>query len=139
MDEESDVVKAPGLIKRLTLTGQLTRFIVYLSAAIPAFIFIFFALLSFLEIINPIYISSGDGFIVIGTPVDFLLIAVLIFTGVYGIYEFLRLRRVRKIDDRFPDFVRDLAESRHAGMTFTTLLKTTTSVSFEPAIARKRE
>lgn len=119
MDEESDVVKAPGLIKRLTFTGQLTRFIVYLSAAIPAFIFIFFALLSFLEIINPIYISSGDGFIVIGTPVDFLLIAVLIFTGVYGIYEFLRLRRVRRIDDRFPDFVRDLAESRRAGMTFT--------------------
>ena len=119
MDEESDVVKAPGLIKRLTFTGQLTRFIVYLSAAIPAFIFIFFALLSFLEIINPIYISSGDGFIVIGTPVDFLLIAVFIFTGVYGIYEFLRLRRVRKIDNRFPDFVRDLAESRHAGMTFT--------------------
>lgn len=119
MDEESDAVKAPGLIKRLTLTGQFTRFIVYLSAAIPAFIFIFFALLSFLKIINPIYISSGDGFIVIGTPVDFLLVAVLIFTGVYGIYEFLRLRRVRKIDDRFPDFVRDLAESRHAGMTFT--------------------
>lgn len=119
MDEESDVVKAPGLIKRLTFTGQLTRFIVYLSAAIPAFIFIFFALLSFLKIINPIYISSGDGFIVIGTPVDFLVIAVLIFTGVYGIYEFLRLRKVRKIDDRFPDFVRDLAESRYAGMTFT--------------------
>ena len=29
------------------------------------------------------------------------------------------MRRVRKIDARFPDFVRDLAESRRAGMTFT--------------------
>jgi flagellar protein FlaJ len=31
----------------------------------------------------------------------------------------MRLHRVRKIDERFPDFVRDLAESRRAGMTFT--------------------
>ena len=27
--------------------------------------------------------------------------------------------RFRKIDEAFPDFVRDLAESRRAGMTFT--------------------
>ena len=32
---------------------------------------------------------------------------------------FYMSERVRKIDDRFPDFVRDLAESRRAGMTFT--------------------
>lgn len=119
MDVEPDVVKKQGLIKRLTFTRQLTRFIVYLSAAIPAFIFIVFALLAFLGIIESIKIPSGEGYIIIGTPIDFLLIAVFIFTGVFGIYGFLRLRRLRKIDDRFPDFVRDLAESRRAGMTFT--------------------
>jgi len=119
MDDESDVVKAPGLIKRLTLTGQLTRFIVYLAAAVPAVIFMILALFASLGIIEPAYIPSGEGHIVIGTSIDFLLLAIFIFTGVFGIYEFLRLRRVRKIDDRFPDFVRDLAESRRAGMTFT--------------------
>jgi len=119
MDAESDVVNKQGLIKRLTFTGQLTRFIVYLAAAIPAFIFIIFGLLASIGIIKPMYIPSGDGYIIIGTSVDFILIAVFILTGVFGIYEFLRLRRVRKIDNRFPDFVRDLAESRRAGMTFT--------------------
>jgi len=119
MDEPQDVVKTQGFIKRLTLTGQLTRFIVYISAATPAIIFLFLALFAMLDIIKPAAISMGDSTVVIGTGVDFLLIAVFIFTGVYGIYEFLRIHRVRKIDDRFPDFVRDLAESRRAGMTFT--------------------
>jgi flagellar protein FlaJ len=119
MDKESDVLEQQGLIKRLTFTGQLTRFIVYISAAIPAFIFIFFAVLASIGVVKPIYIPSGEGYIILGTSIDFLLIAIFIFTGVYGIYEFQRLRRVRKIDERFPDFVRDLAESRRAGMTFT--------------------
>ena len=118
-DIESDVIQKSGLIKRLSMTGQLTRLIVYVSAIIPAVLCIVFALLSFLEIIKPLRISSGEGFISIGTPMDFILIAILVFTGVYGIYEFTRLRRIRKIDERFPDFIRDLAESRRAGMTFT--------------------
>lgn len=118
-DIESDVIQQPGLIKRLSMTGQLTRLIVYVSATIPAAICLVFALISFLEMIQPVRISLEEGFILIGTPVDFLLIAIFVFTGVFGIFEFLRLRRVRKIDDRFPDFVRDLAEARRAGMTFT--------------------
>ena len=117
-----DVIKNSGFIKRLTITGQFTRFIVYLSASIPAVIFLVLALLTSVKVIQPIVINIGEGgtqYIKIGTNIDFLLMAILIFTGVYGSYEFIRLRRVRKIDERFPDFVRDLAESRRAGMTFT--------------------
>ena len=119
MEEETSGVKIPSLFKRLVFTGQLTRFIVYLSAAIPAIIFIFLALFAAFGIIQPFKVSTGDSFFILGTPADFLLIAIFIFTGVFGIYEFLRLHRVHKIDNRFPDFVRDLAESRRAGMTFT--------------------
>ena len=112
-------IKKPSLFKQLSFTGQLTRFIIYLAAAIPAIIFIILALLGLAGVISPVEITSGDGKIVIGAWYDFLIFAGLIFTGVYGIYEFMRLRKVRKIDNRFPDFVRDLAESRRAGMTFT--------------------
>jgi flagellar protein FlaJ len=119
MIKESNVLKKQGLIKRLTFTKQLTRFIVYLSAAIPAFIFIIVAVLASVGVIKPIYLPSGEGNIIFGTSIDFIIIAILIFTGVFGIYEFINLRRIRKIDERFPDFVRDLAESRRAGMTFT--------------------
>jgi len=119
-EKETDVIKQQGIIKRLTLTGQLTRFIVYLSAAIPAIIFAILGLFALLGIFEPAFFYQGDGnYIVIGTPADFFLISIFIFTGIFGIYEFMRIRKVRKIDDRFPDFVRDMAESRRAGMTFT--------------------
>ena len=121
MEEElhSEILQKPGLIKRLQNTGQLTRLMVYMSAAIPAGICMLFALLGFANILKPWVIEMGEQDIILGTAVDYLVIGLIIFTGVFGIYEFFHLRRVRKIDDRFPDFVRDLAESRRAGMTFT--------------------
>jgi flagellar protein FlaJ len=111
--------KKQGLIKRLTITGQLTRFIIYLATSISSGIFITLGLFSLIGIFTPINIEMGDSTFVFGTYIDYFLFSIFIFTGVFGIYEFLRLRRIRKIDDIFPDFVRDLAESRRAGMTFT--------------------
>jgi flagellar protein FlaJ len=92
---------------------------VYMAAGIPAIICIFFALLASTDVLNPWEIGSGVSRIIIGTSFDYTIIGIIIFTGVFGIYEFFHLRKVRKIDERFPDFVRDLAESRRAGMTFT--------------------
>ena len=111
---EQDAEK-PGTLKRLILTGQLARLTVYLIAAVPTFVFIIMAILVQIGILGPLKL----GFITIGTPVDFIIFALFIGTGIFGFYEHMRLRRVRKIDARFPDFVRDLAESRRAGMTFT--------------------
>ncbi len=108
-------VKNPGALNRLILTGQLTRLTVYLIAAVPAFIFVIMAILVQIGILGALKL----GFITIGTPVDFIIFALFLGTGIFGFYEYVRLRRVRKIDARFPDFVRDLAESRRAGMTFT--------------------
>lgn len=119
IDKESNIIKKAGFFKHLSMTGQITRLFVYLAATIPAIICIFFAIFAFAGAFEPLVLPVEGGSIKIGTPIDFIVIAVIIFTGIYGIYEFLRLRRVRKIDERFPDFVRDLAESRRAGMTFT--------------------
>lgn len=119
MTEEMEKNKKQGWIKRLSLTGQLSRFIIYISAIVPAIIFIVLAALGLLGVIDPLEIPSGDSKIVIGAWYDFVVFAVLILTGVLGIYEYLRMHKIRKIDARFPDFVRDLAESRRAGMTFT--------------------
>ncbi len=107
--------KKQGKVKNLMYTGQLTRLTIYLAALIPAIVFIVMALLVHLKIIGPLVIGPVE----IGTPLDFILFAILLGTGTFGFYEHLRLLRVRKIDARFPDFVRDLAESRRAGMTFT--------------------
>lgn len=114
MEEEQDVVKKPGLLKQLTISGQLTRLIVYLAASLPAVVFFVLGFLALFGFLKPV--TFGD--IIIGLWYDYIILGVIVFTGVYGIYEFMRLRTIRKIDERFPDFVRDLAESRRAGMTF---------------------
>jgi archaeal flagellar protein FlaJ len=97
-----------NFFKTLIKTGQITRLIVIIATISSISIFLVLALLSSFSVLN------------IGiTGVDFLILATLSGTGIYGCYETLRLRKIAKIDAIFPDFIRDLAESRRAGMTFT--------------------
>lgn len=103
-----EIEKKPGFIKNLILTGQLDRLIIILATIISFSIFLLLGILTLIGIIQGI-----------GTPTDFFILAILSGTGIYGIYEAIRVRRIYKIDSIFPDFVRDLAESRRAGMTFT--------------------
>ncbi len=117
MDDNIENVSKPSFLKRMILTGELTRFIIYTITAFFAVFFIILAILSTepLAILKPF--KLGD--IVLGTNLDYLVFAVIISTGIYGIHTFFRERKVHKIDGRFPDFIRDLAEFRRAGMTFT--------------------
>ena len=117
--ESSGIIKKPSFLKNLVQTGQMTRFIVYLSAIIPAIILVVLGVLSLIGFFSPAAMHLGDSVIYIGTWYDFVVLALIISTGIFGFFEFMRLRKVRKIDERFPDFIRDLAESRRAGMTFT--------------------
>lgn len=112
---EMEIGKKQSTIQRLRNTGQLTRLTIYLAAGIPAAIFLILALLVFLKIISPLSIGGTE----IGETRDYLLFALFLGTGTFGFYEAITLHHIRKIDARFPDFVRDLAESRRAGMTFT--------------------
>jgi flagellar protein FlaJ len=100
-------IPKPGKIKTLILSGDFTRLIVYICTGISVVLFLILALLSFFEII---------GF---GSTSDFLIFAVLSGTGIYGMFEYLHFKRIYKIDSIFPDFIRDIAASRRAGMTFT--------------------
>lgn len=117
MNENKGKVPQPGLIKRMMMTGDFSRFVIYVTVSCFAVLFIILAILSAepLSVIKPL--EFGD--VIIGTTVDYLVMAVIISTGFFGIYSFLLERKVHQIDHRFPDFVRDLAESRRAGMTFT--------------------
>lgn len=105
----------PEWFEKLNITGRITRFVIYLTCAVFSSVFIILALLVQIGVVEPFTFGS----LVIGTSVDYVIFAILVSTGIYGIYEFIQIRRTRKIDHRFPDFVRDLSESRRAGMTFT--------------------
>lgn len=92
------------IVSKMYIYAKLT---VTLLSASMVIAFGFLAFLRFLNVIT------------LGSPVDFITIAILGGTGIYGGYTLLRERRIGKIDNHFPDFVRDLAESKRAGMTFT--------------------
>jgi flagellar protein FlaJ len=96
-----------GFLKKAKLTGNLPKLVVYTLSAVCIGVFL---LLCFLSLI---------GIVTIASPVDFFVFALLSGTGIYGMYEWMHFRRIYKIDSIFPDFVRDLAASRRAGMTFT--------------------
>ena len=94
--------------RNLLLTKNINRLIVNIVSMVLVTLFIILAVLAMLGIFT--------GF---GGFVDYIVFALLSGTGVYGMYESMHVRRISKIDAVFPDFVRDLAESRRAGMTFT--------------------
>jgi len=107
-----------SIIKGLIVSGGLTKIIVYTCTGISVSIFLILALLSMLGII---------GF---GSTTDFFIFAILSGTGIYGMFEYLHYRRIYKIDSIFPDFIRDLAASRRAGMTFTKAILFTSKGSY---------
>jgi len=112
-------LKKQSLLAQLKFKGQLTQMMILVTMGIPTAILCFFGFMAMGEVFNPLVFNLAGTEVPLGTPADFFIISGIICSGVYGVYQFYRLRRVRKIDDRFPDFVRDLAESRRAGMTFT--------------------
>lgn len=97
-----------GYIKNIVQTKNLNKFIVNVVSGILVSIFVILGILSLLGIYQGI-----------GNYIDFFVFALLSGTGIYGTYQMLRARKISKIDAIFPDFIRDVAESRRAGMTFT--------------------
>ena len=100
--------KKTNLIKKIKREGNIKKLIISVVTIVCISIFVTLAVLTLLNILD------------LGlTAFDFLIFSFLSGTGIYGMYKYLEIRRIYKIDEIFPDFVRDLAESRRAGMTFT--------------------
>ncbi len=95
-------------LKDLLLTMNRTQLVVYIVTGVLVTVFILLGILSLVGI-----------FTWFGGFIDYFVFALLSGAGIYGMYEAMQVRRISKIDAIFPDFVRDLAESRRAGMTFT--------------------
>ncbi|MFA5772006.1 MAG: type II secretion system F family protein [Thermoplasmata archaeon] len=62
-------------------------------------------------------VLSGLDLFPYGEPIDFALLAILAVTGPIGFYGSFKAKRIEKIEERLPDFLRDVAESGRFGMT----------------------
>jgi len=102
-----------GLIKEKYDIETLYRIMILSVSAIFAALFIILAVLTQLEkihAIGPIHLTKSNS-------IDFAIFAILASIGPFGFYEYSRYRKINLIEERFPEFLRDLAESRKAGMT----------------------
>jgi flagellar protein FlaJ len=120
--EEEIKKRKEGIFERLKEAGKLGQVIAYTIAGIGITTFFILFILSspFLPILSFPYL----------TYVDFLILSFLSGTGAIGGYRYIRMRRIKKINERFPDFVRDLAESRRSGLTFVKAIMLTSKGSY---------
>jgi len=48
---------------------------------------------------------------------DWIMFGIMILIGPYGFYQSARIKKIKQIEDRLPDFLRDVAEAGRFGMT----------------------
>ena len=94
-------------LKRILATEKtdLTRLILAVTFALVAL----FAFLGFLDGIGSVNLPFQ--------PVDYAIFAMMVVFGPYGFYVATKEARVREIETRLPDFLRDVAEAGRFGMT----------------------
>ncbi|MGC9166849.1 MAG: type II secretion system F family protein [Thermoplasmata archaeon] len=83
--------------------------LIWYTSIVIGFIFI---------IIGAIYAINGKTIGVL-KPLDLVVIGISLFFGPYGIYWNLQNKRIKAIEARLPDFLRDLAEASRFGMTLS--------------------
>ncbi|HSV42470.1 MAG TPA: type II secretion system F family protein, partial [Methanomassiliicoccales archaeon] len=52
-----------------------------------------------------------------------VMIGLMIVSGPYGFYKSFKAKRIREIENRLPDFLRDVAEAGRFGMTLAQAIK----------------
>ncbi|MEA2054137.1 MAG: type II secretion system F family protein [Candidatus Thermoplasmatota archaeon] len=97
----------------------LQRIMVLSTSAAFTAVFVAIAIMLQFKIIScigPISLSPGNS-------MDFAIYAILSAIGPFGFYEYARIRKMNLMEERFPEFLRDLSESRKAGMTMARAVK----------------
>jgi flagellar protein FlaJ len=94
------------------------EYIALIAGSVVAAAFIALGLLDWTGSLS-LYVRPGEGpgFDGLNPVVDFLVLALMALLGPYGFVMAAKLRRVAAIEDRLPDFLRDVAEAGRFGMT----------------------
>lgn len=84
--------------------------------------------LALLIVVAALFVATGRLPLPIPTTrwIDFLSIALMVGLGPYGFYYAHKRNRIKKLEERFPDFLRDIASSRRSGLTLTTAVAIST-------------
>jgi len=109
-----------GEIREKYDINTLYRILILATSAVFATVFVAIAILLQLKMITgigPIPLSPDNA-------IDFAIFAILVSIGPIGFYEYACYRKMDLMEERFPEFLRDLSESRKAGMTMARAVET---------------
>ncbi len=109
-----------GALKEKFDEETLQRIMVLSTSAAFTAVFIAIAMLIQFGVIT----SLGPISLIKKNAIDFTVFAILSAIGPFGFYEYARFRRMNLMEERFPEFLRDLSESRKAGMTMARAVET---------------
>jgi len=102
-----------GIIKEKIDKETIYSIALLSTSAIFGIVFLIVALLLQLEKISSLL---GIG-LTQKNALDFAIASILTMIGPYSFYGYARFKKIDKMEERFPEFLRDLSESRRAGMT----------------------
>jgi flagellar protein FlaJ len=79
-----------------------------------------------------LFLGNDLGGIPSSAWIHFFCLAILVLLGPYGFYAAHEQKRVRLLEERFPDFLRDLASSHKGGLTLTSAIKVSARGDYGP-------
>lgn len=109
-----------GALKEKFDEETLQRIMVLSTSVVFTAIFVAIAMLIQFGVIS----SLGPISLIKKNAIDFTVFAILSAIGPFGFYEYARFRRMNLMEERFPELLRDLSESRKAGMTMARAVET---------------
>jgi len=108
-------VKALSVESTGTSEGLTREMLLLIAGGIVAAVFWVVAALNYIGTLN-ITIASGEP-TGANPAIDFFVLGLLCFIAPYGFAMTAKLRRISKVEERLPDFLRDVAEAGRFGMT----------------------
>lgn len=112
--------EAPSMQRRQTPEEAARKILILMSFGVAGILGVL-GILMYLGTMKPIPIVGSASI----TSIDMIVAALLIGLGPYGFYRNADMKRTSQMEAKFPDFLRDLSESKRAGMTLTNALLTT--------------
>ena len=121
-------VNAPATVRRLTTTGTANapvkettalprELILLIAGAVVACVFWGIAVMNYIGAVT-IVLRPGEG-TGANPAIDFFVIGMICLMAPYGFAATAKQRRISRIEDRLPDFLRDVAEAGRFGMTLS--------------------
>lgn len=120
-------IQKEQIARRRYRREEVVRLTLIVVSATLSVLFVFLGVLDNAGIVGPLAIGGFT----LGTA-DYMAFTAFAAIGPMSFYAYAQKRRIRAMEDRFPELLRDLAESRRAGLTLVSALRSASYGDYGP-------